>query len=324
MIGPGVSNIEFLERRSDILMDRSMDLDARPHRAFIAIAETGSFSRAAAMLHISQPALSAQLKEFERRLGFRLLDRTSRKVSLTIEGRLFLDRSRRLVRETEWANNAARDIRNNQLRVGTAHYTAEIAERNRIIDDFVAGQPDVPLRVMRRSAEQLRDDLDRGDIDIAITLQLVPPDDTPTRADAAPSWVVAERALTLQLPHGDELAHGAEAIPAAALRGRAIAMIDRSHGVAIAESVGKAIVDAGAEPRSLPEGDGKAVLRQGARLGIAAVDLGWFGPPCATNVRRAVEGWTVHTRLVAMANPGRRRAGTNRFIDRLRAVAPPS
>lgn len=324
MIGPGVSNIEFLERRSDILMDRSMDLDARPHRAFIAIAETGSFSRAAAMLHISQPALSAQLKEFERRLGFRLLDRTSRKVSLTIEGRLFLDRSRRLVRETEWANNAARDIRNNQLRVGTAHYTAEIAERNRIIDDFVAGQPDVPLRVMRRSAEQLRDDLDRGDIDIAITLQLVPPDDTPTRADAAPSWVVAERALTLQLPHGDELAHGAEAIPAAALRGRAIAMIDRSHGVAIAESVGKAIVDAGAQPRSLPEGDGKAVLRQSARLGIAAVDLGWFGPPCATNVRRAVEGWTVHTRLVAMANPGRRRAGTDRFLDRLRAVAAPS
>ena len=170
MIGPGVSNIEFLERRSDILMDRGMDLDARPHRAFIAIAETGSFSRAAAMLHISQPALSAQLKEFERRLGFRLLDRTSRKVSLTIEGRLFLDRSRRLVRETEWANNAARDIRNNQLRVGTAHYTAEIAERNRIIDDFVAGEPDVPLRVMRRSAEQLRDDLDRGDIDVAITL----------------------------------------------------------------------------------------------------------------------------------------------------------
>ncbi len=324
MIGPGVSNIEFLERRSDILMDRSMDLDARPHRAFIAIAETGSFSRAAAMLHISQPALSAQIKEFERRLGFRLLDRTSRKVSLTIEGRLFLDRSRRLVRETEWANNAARDIRNNQLRVGTAHYTAEIAERNRIIDDFVAGQPDVPLRVMRRSAEQLRDDLDRGDIDIAITLQLVPPDDTPTRADAAPSWVVAERALTLQLPHGDELAHGAEAIPAAALRGRAIAMIDRSHGVAIAESVGKAIVDAGAQPRSLPEGDGKAVLRQSARLGIAAVDLGWFDPPCATTVRRAVEGWTVHTRLVAMANPGRRRAGTDRFIDRLRAVAPPS
>ncbi len=324
MIGPGVSNIEFLERRSDILMDRGMDLDARPHRAFIAIAETGSFSRAAAMLHISQPALSAQLKEFERRLGFRLLDRTSRKVSLTIEGRLFLDRSRRLVRETEWANNAARDIRNNQLRVGTAHYTAEIAERNRIIDDFVAGEPDVPLRVMRRSAEQLRDDLDRGDIDVAITLQLVPPDDAPARADAAPSWVVAERALALQLPHGDELAHGADAVPAAALRGRAIAMIDRSHGVAIAESVGKAIVDAGAQPRSLPEGDGKAVLRQSARLGIAAVDLGWFDPPCATTVRRAVEGWTVRTRLVAMANPGRRRTGTDRFLDRLRAVAPPS
>lgn len=324
MIGPGVSNIEFLERRSDILMDRGMDLDARPHRAFIAIAETGSFSRAAAMLHISQPALSAQLKEFERRLGFRLLDRTSRKVSLTIEGRLFLDRSRRLVRETEWANNAARDIRNNQLRVGTAHYTAEIAERNRIIDDFVAGEPDVPLRVMRRSAEQLRDDLDRGDIDIAITLQLVPPDDAPARADAAPSWVVAERALALQLPHGDELAHGAVAIPAAALRGRTIAMIDRSHGVAIAESVGKAIVDAGAQPRSLPEGDGKAVLRQSARLGIAAVDLGWFDPPCTTTVRHAVEGWTVRTRLVAMANPGRRRAGTDRFLDRLRAVAAPS
>ena len=128
-----------------------MDLDARPYRSFLAVADSASFSRAAELLHVSQPALSAQIKEFERRLGFALFARSSRKVTLTTEGRLFVDRARRLVAETEGANNAARDIRTNQLRIGVAHHTSEIAERNALIDDFMIAAPDVPLRCASRN-----------------------------------------------------------------------------------------------------------------------------------------------------------------------------
>ena len=86
-----------------------MDLDAKPYRAFVQIADSGSFTRAAEALHISQPALSAQIRELERLLGFALFHRPNRRVLLTAEGRIFLDYARRLIMETDWINKSARD-----------------------------------------------------------------------------------------------------------------------------------------------------------------------------------------------------------------------
>lgn len=292
-----------------------MDLDARPYRAFLAVADTGSFSRAAETLHVSQPALSAQIKEFERRLGFALFARSSRSVALTPEGRLFIDRARRLVTETDWANNAARDIRTNQLRVGAAHHSADIAERNAMIDGFVRDAPDVPVRVLRRSPQQLHNDLDSGDVDVAILLDvaMAAGEDADTRGMAC--WIVAERPLRLWVPLAHPLA-AHPVIPAGALRDVAVGMIDRSHGVAIAELAGQVLLRSDAVLRSLPEGDARSVARQCALLGQCAIDLGWFPPPDDTIRSHAVAGWTARTRLVLLAKPGDRRDGARRFVAR--------
>lgn len=299
-----------------------MDLDARPYRAFIAIADTGSFSRAAEMLHVSQPALSAQIKEFERRLGFALFARSSRTVALTPEGRLFIDRARRLVTETDWANNAAREIRLNQLRIGAAHFTGDIAERNAVIDTFRQDEPDVPLRVLRRSPPQLHDDLERGDVDVALLLDFA--DDTRADIDArsAMAWILAERPLALWVPATHPLADERAPLPAAALRDMPVGMIDRSHGVGVAEGVGRVLLQSGAVLRSLPEGDARSVARQCAQLGWCAIDLGWFVDGSGGAMRsRRIEGWTAVTRLIALARPGDRRDGARRFIDRLEGAA---
>jgi DNA-binding transcriptional LysR family regulator len=293
-----------------------VDLDARPYRAFIAIAETGSFSRAARMLHVSQPALSAQLKEFERRLGFPLFVRSSRKVSLTNEGALFLDRARRLVTETEWANNAARELASNQLRIGSAHHTGAIAERNHAIDNFILAFPGVALRILRRSPAQLYEDLEHNRIDLAITLEF---DDPAHAAPANPRfqrWTIASRALKLAVPVDHPLAAEAELSPHA-LKGMAIGTIDRSHGVAVAEGVARLLVQTGAQPLTLPEGDAQAVLRQCAQLGRCAIDLGWFGSTPSSMRSIAVTGWEARTSLVALANPGHRREGAESFLDGL-------
>jgi len=64
-----------------------MDLNLRDIRAFIAVAQTGSFTQAAARLHLSQPALTVQIRRLEETLGLRLFDRNSRNVALTPTGR---------------------------------------------------------------------------------------------------------------------------------------------------------------------------------------------------------------------------------------------
>ena len=67
-----------------------MDLNLRDIRAFIAVAQTGSFTRAATRLHLSQPALTVQIRRLEETVGMRLFDRNSRNVALTPTGRELL------------------------------------------------------------------------------------------------------------------------------------------------------------------------------------------------------------------------------------------
>lgn len=291
-----------------------MDLDARPYRSFLTVAETGSFSRAADVLNVSQPALSAQIKEFERRLGFSLFHRSSRRIALTPEGRLFIDRARRLVTETEWANQAAKDIRTNRLRIGAAHHTADIPERNHLIDRFQLVEPDVPMRVLRRSPPQVLADLRSGDIDVAILLECC---DSGVVADDGLNltrWVVAARPLRLWLPVEHPLA-SEPVIPEAALRDLPVAMVDRSHGVPIAEQIARLLSRAGASPYALPEGDARSLLRQSSMLRRCTVDLGWISSADDSMRSCAVAGWTAQTLLTVLAADGERRDGANRLLS---------
>jgi LysR family carnitine catabolism transcriptional activator len=67
--------------------------------AFVAIARTGSFSAAARMVHVSQPALTSVIKKLEQQLGLTLFERTSRGVSITTAGRELLPTVDRLLTE---------------------------------------------------------------------------------------------------------------------------------------------------------------------------------------------------------------------------------
>ncbi|RFU47334.1 LysR family transcriptional regulator [Paraburkholderia sp. DHOC27] len=78
-----------------------MDLNLREIRAFIAVAEAGSFTRAALRLHLSQPALTVQIRRLEEMVGARLFDRNSRNVALTPVGRELLPVLQKSLREME-------------------------------------------------------------------------------------------------------------------------------------------------------------------------------------------------------------------------------
>lgn len=87
-----------------------MHFDVRQLRAIIAVAEHGSFTRAAVALHLSQPALTVQVRALEEALGLRLFDRNTRNVALTRVGRELLPELRRILRELDTLLDETRQL----------------------------------------------------------------------------------------------------------------------------------------------------------------------------------------------------------------------
>ena len=85
-------------------------LNLRHLEAFVAIAKAGNFTRAARVLHVSQPALTVQIRELEQTLGVRLLDRNTRTVKLTRMGEQLSPVVERILREVEGVVHHAHDM----------------------------------------------------------------------------------------------------------------------------------------------------------------------------------------------------------------------
>lgn len=98
------------------------DLSTRQLRAFLALAEQRSFTRAAQQVHLSQPAFSALIRALEEALDARLFDRSTRSVELTAEGRLFEVSARQLLGDFGAAVGNLRD--HLQLRTGRVSLAA--------------------------------------------------------------------------------------------------------------------------------------------------------------------------------------------------------
>src|SRR5258705_10203147 len=76
-------------------------------RYFVAVAETGNFTRASERSHVSQPSLSQQILNLEKEVGHKLFHRLARKAVLTEAGATFLERARRILFEVD---NAAKEL----------------------------------------------------------------------------------------------------------------------------------------------------------------------------------------------------------------------
>ncbi|CAN7490179.1 LysR family transcriptional regulator [Bosea sp. LjRoot90] len=87
-----------------------MAVTLRQIQAFLAVAELGTFTKAAERLHMAQPALSQLVRELEHALGVRLFDRTTRRVELTEGGREFQGASAKIVHDLDLAIQNANDL----------------------------------------------------------------------------------------------------------------------------------------------------------------------------------------------------------------------
>ncbi len=159
----------FLQRRTDHgvhLMTALIDADQL--RTFIAIAETGSFTRAAEVVHTTQSAVSMQMKRLEERLDRPIFARDGRASKLTEDGERLLDYARRIVKLNMEALSAFSDAElSGRVRLGVPddyadRYLPEIMAR------FSRAYPGVELTVMCEPTVKLFEHIDANELDLAI------------------------------------------------------------------------------------------------------------------------------------------------------------
>jgi DNA-binding transcriptional LysR family regulator len=122
---------------------------------FVRTAESGSFSRAGRELGLSQPSISRIIGDLEARLGVTLLLRTTRRLTLTDAGALFLDRAREILSQVEDAEDAARGLDSLRglirLAIPVVYGTREIIPR---LPKFLAAHPLLRVELLVADARQ--------------------------------------------------------------------------------------------------------------------------------------------------------------------------
>lgn len=156
-------------------------MDLYQVRYFLTIAETGTFSRAAERLYLSQPSLSAGIKKLEQELGVALFERGGRRTVLTAAGKAFKERATAIMNQYQAALNELKGFNDRPtLKVGVLS-TLRVSELAELIHSFQQQHPHVTIELYDHPVNTLQDRLSGGDIDVALTV-LGQQDDTQTSA----------------------------------------------------------------------------------------------------------------------------------------------
>lgn len=145
-------------------------MELRHLRYFLAVAETLHFRRAADMIHVSQPALSQQIKQLEGEIGTQLLERTGRRVRLTRAGEVFLAHAKRAIREMEEAHieiNELEGLQRGALVIGVVQ-TVNAYLIPDIVSSFSEAHPSISLKVEELSGPEIETRLGSGELDAGI------------------------------------------------------------------------------------------------------------------------------------------------------------
>lgn len=145
-------------------------MDTQTLNAFVIVAETGSFSRAANQLFITQPAISKRIFNLEKQVGARLFDRIGRTISLTEAGRTLLPRAKQLLLDVEdtcrLINNLADKV-TGTLSIATSHHIS-LHRLPPTLRHYSKAFPDVTLDLNFTESEKAYEGILNGSIELAI------------------------------------------------------------------------------------------------------------------------------------------------------------
>ena len=145
-------------------------MDLRQLTTLVTVAEVGSVTKAARLLHVVQPAVSRQIRLLETELGVPLFERTRHGMVVTEAGQLFVERARRALTELERARSEVRPAIDEIVGIATVGILESVVDL--VVEPLVAavGQrfPGIELRILAGLSGNLQRWLDDGDVDLSL------------------------------------------------------------------------------------------------------------------------------------------------------------
>jgi DNA-binding transcriptional LysR family regulator len=145
-------------------------VEIRQLRAFVAIAESGTFTAGALRVHVTQAAISMQIRQLETEIGAKVFVRAPRHVILTEAGEQLLRRARHILREHDAALDEIAELagaERGRLRIGSASAMVLTEQLPSILKDLRKQHPAADIAVTSGTSEVLVDQILAGEVDVA-------------------------------------------------------------------------------------------------------------------------------------------------------------
>ncbi|MGW3567549.1 LysR family transcriptional regulator [Streptomyces sp. NPDC000941] len=149
-------------------------MDVKQLKALVTVAEVGSVTRAAELLHLVQPAVTRQIRTLEQELGVALFERTRQGMRPTEAGAIMVDRARRALNELERARAEVQPtpgVVTGIVTVGLLESTTELLAEP-LVSALARDHPGIELRLMTAYSGHLQQWLDGGDLDLTLLYNL--------------------------------------------------------------------------------------------------------------------------------------------------------
>ncbi len=145
-------------------------MEIKQLKAFLAIAETKTFTAGAKLVNVTQAAISMQIRQLEDEVGLQLFTRTPRRVILTEAGEYLLERARKILREHDSAVAEIAElggVEHGRLRIGSASAEFATLQLPHILQRIKEKYPNAELSVSAGTSQTLVEKIMHGDLDIA-------------------------------------------------------------------------------------------------------------------------------------------------------------
>jgi len=164
--------------------------DIRQVRAFVSVAETNSFTKAAKALNLTQSAISHSVKSLEEQLGTCLIERSGKRLAITQDGKIYHKRCRKVISELDQAHREITNLKQwsqGRIRIGATHSMVKYILPS-VLREFRESFPRCEVVVESGDSSSLIDKLDNAEIDYAFGMK-----------SKYPSWCEYEKLFSDEL-----------------------------------------------------------------------------------------------------------------------------